>query len=230
MSNDAAKIDRGPSWRTPVVRAWPLAVGLLLAAGLVLIFRWFGSEVLEGETLAFDHSVRDAIHGISSPELTTVIKIISFTGKVAFLSGLGAIVAAILAYLRRWRDLMLFLITMAGEIVLEVVLKLSYGRVRPDPFFDLPTPASYSFPSGHALGSLCFYGIVAFIFVRRAKSRSARIAAAAAVVGWIAAIGFSRVYLGVHYPSDVLSGFFVGLVWVGAVILNDKLVTYNGEN
>ncbi|MEP7213494.1 MAG: phosphatase PAP2 family protein [Acidobacteriota bacterium] len=224
MSNDTANTNRGPSSRTPVVRAWPLAVGLLFAVALVLLFRWFGSEVLEGETLAFDHSVRDAVHDASSPALTSLIKVISFTGKVAFLSGLGVIVAATIAYLRQWRALMLFLVTMAGEIVLEVVLKLSYGRARPDPFFDLPSPSSYSFPSGHALGSLCFYGIIAFIFVRHANSRSVRIAVATAAAVWAAAIGFSRIYLGVHYPSDVLGGFFVGLIWLATVILTDRLL------
>jgi undecaprenyl-diphosphatase len=168
------------------IALWPLAAGLLVALLLALLFGWFASEVLEGETEAFDGAVRNYIHALSSPALTTAMKAISFTGKVVFLAGLGFAAALVLAWLRLWRDLRLFLVTMAGEIILELALKATYMRARPEPFFDLPLPVSYSFPSGHALGALCFYGIAAFMIVRHVHGRFVRIAvsaAAAALVG-----------------------------------------------
>jgi membrane-associated phospholipid phosphatase len=206
-------------------RTWPLVASLFFAAFLVLIFRWFASEVGEGETEAFDHAVRNFVHEFATPVLTSVVKIVSFTGKAAVLTGLGTIVAAVLAYLRFWRDIALLLITMGGEIVLELMLKASYQRARPDTFFDLPAPESYSFPSGHALGSLCFYGIAAYIISRRVSSPRTKAAIALAAAAWVSAVGFSRVYLGVHYPSDVLGGYFVGIIWLAAVITFDRYLT-----
>ena len=208
---------------------WPLAAGLLMALSLALLFCWIASEVIEGETEAFDGTVRNSIHALSSPALTSAMKAISFTGKVVFLAGLGLAAAVVLAWLRFWRDLGLFLVTMCGEIILEMALKASYMRARPDPFFDLPAPASYSFPSGHALGSLCFYGVAAFMIVRHSDSRWVRIAVSSAAAVLILAIGFSRVYLGVHYPSDVLGGYFVGVIWLSAVMLSERFLILNGK-
>jgi undecaprenyl-diphosphatase len=189
-----------------------------------LVFRWFAGEVAEGEAAAFDDAVRAAVHSVGSPWLTTVFKAISFTGKVAVLTGFGAAAVAVLAYFRRWRDITLVLVTMAGEIFLELTLKDAYRRVRPAPYFDLPPAESYSFPSGHALGSLCFYGIIAFVICRRVEDRFTRIAIAALAAVWVFAIGLSRVYLGMHYPSDVAGGFFVGAIWLGAVLVAERSI------
>ena len=199
-------------------RLWPLLIGLLLAVAFTSFFGWYASEVAEGEAAAFDATVRDAVHSIASPTLTVVMRAASFTGKVMFLTTLGVIFTAVLVYLRQWRSLAIFLITMAGEILLETTLKATYHRARPDPFFDLPVPSSYSFPSGHAMGSLCFYGIVAWIAVRRIEHRPVRIEVWLVTSILVLAIGFSRIYLGVHYPSDVLAGYLAGLVWIASVI------------
>lgn len=224
---ETKRTDAGPTNKLKAM--WPLAAGLLLALLLALLFGWFASEVLEGETEAFDSAVRNYVHALSSPALTSAMKAISFTGKVVFLAGIGLAVAVILAWLRFWRDLGLFIVTMSGEIILEMALKASYMRARPEPFFDLPAPASYSFPSGHALGSLCFYGIAAFMILRHSDSRWIRIAVSAAAAVLILAIGFSRVYLGVHYPSDVLGGYFVGVIWLSAVMLSERFLILNGN-
>jgi undecaprenyl-diphosphatase len=113
---------------------------------------------------------------------------------------------------------------MVGEIVLELLLKAVYQRERPVPFFDFPLPSSSSFPSGHAMGSLCFYGITAFILARYINNRNIHLAITAAAVLLILGIGTARVYLGVHYPSDVLAGYLAGSVWLGAVIYTNKYV------
>jgi undecaprenyl-diphosphatase len=202
-------------------RIWPLIVGIVCALAAVLAFTWFASEVFEGELLAFDASVRTFVHSFSSPPLTAVMKAVSYTGKVRTLVLLGTAVVAVMLYLRVFRSIAIFLITMAGEIMLELTLKATYQRARPEPFFDLPLPESYSFPSGHALGSLCFYGVLAWIVVRRIRDRRIRAVIAVLTAVFVLMIGLSRVYLGVHYPSDVLAGFVVGLIWTGSVIFAD---------
>jgi undecaprenyl-diphosphatase len=203
-------------------RIWPLIAGIVCALLAVLAFTWYASEVAEGELLAFDSSVREFVHSFASRRLTDVMTAVSYMGKVGTLVILGTVVTAVMLYLRAFRSTAIFLITMAGEIMLEVTLKATYQRARPKPFFDLPPPESFSFPSGHALGSLCFYGILAWIVVRRIQDVRTRTAIAVLTAVFVLMIGLSRVYLGVHYPSDVLAGFVVGLIWTSSVVFTDR--------
>ena len=106
-----------------------------------------------------------------------------------------------------WR----ILIVMAGAEALDGILKIQFHRQRPEPFFGLLAPPSYSFPSGHALLSCCLYGALAT--VAGTRRRLTRCAAAVLIL----AIGASRVYLGVHYPSDVIAGYLVAIVWMAGV-------------
>jgi undecaprenyl-diphosphatase len=118
----------------------------------------------------------------------------------------------------KWRHAaLLFTITMAGALVLNGTLKLLFHRARPEPFFGIVAPTSYSFPSGHALYSLCFYGTLAAITGARLRSLAVRLAIRVAAISLILLIGTSRIYLGVHYPSDVLAGYMTGFIWVMAV-------------
>ena len=105
---------------------------------------------------------------------------------------------------------------MAGAAVLETVLKYSFHRPRPVPFFGT-APPSYSFPSGHALASLCFYGQLAIVLTDKICSRSARVLVWLVTGVFIAAIGLSRVYLGVHYSSDVIAGYAVATAWISSL-------------
>lgn len=106
-----------------------------------------------------------------------------------------------------------------------MAFKLSFQRPRPVPFFDTPLPSSYSFPSGHALFSFCFYGMLAAIITARLHSRSARTVIWLLAGVLVALIGLSRIYLGVHYPSDVLAGYAAALVWVVAVAFGDHMLS-----
>jgi undecaprenyl-diphosphatase len=100
-------------------------------------------------------------------------------------------------------------------------LKHAFHRPRPVAFFGA-APSSYSFPSGHALGSFCFYGMLAAILAAPARGRVAKFCVWTAAVLLVGMIGFSRIYLGVHYPSDVIAGYCAAAVWVGAVGVLDR--------
>jgi len=102
---------------------------------------------------------------------------------------------------------------MAGALVLEIWLKLAFHRARPAAFLGLASPDSYSFPSGHALYAMCLYSALASITAGR------RMLAWTAAGLMIALIGFSRIYLGVHYPSDVLAGWSIGWFWTRSVLV-----------
>jgi membrane-associated phospholipid phosphatase len=210
----------------PLVGA-ALAVGLVIAGLAMVLFVWLGEEMLEGETRAADLWFRNLIHAHAGPGLTGVMIAASRWGGPRVLAILG-VVASVVFLARAWRRAaLLLLIIMAGAGLLDVVLKQLYGRARPHPLFDFyPSPHSYSFPSGHALFATCFFGGVAVLASHRARHPWAR------VVIWVAAflaaslIGVSRIYLGVHYPSDVLGGVAAGTVWVGTVALGDRLAEH----
>ncbi len=210
----------------PLVGA-ALAVGLAIAAAAMLLFVWLGEEILEGETRAVDLWIRDTIHGHVVPGLTTVMVAASRWGSPGVLAVFG-VVAALVFLLEGWRrGAVLVLITMAGAAMLDVLLKQVYGRTRPSPLFDFyPLPHSYSFPSGHALFATCFFGGVAVLASHRFRHPAAEVAVWIVAVLAIALIGISRIYLGVHYPSDVLGGLAAGAVWVATVAFGDRLAEH----
>src|SRR5260370_36869525 len=105
---------------------------------------------------------------------------------------------------------------MGGALVLDLALKYAFHRPRPVPFFGA-APHSWSFPSGHSLFSFCIYGVLAGLFIARVKSWPLKIAIWCAAAALIGMIGLSRIYLGVHYPSDVLAGYLAWAGWVHAV-------------
>jgi undecaprenyl-diphosphatase len=122
----------------------------------------------------------------------------------------------------RWkRAFVLFAITMLGELVLDNVLKAIFQRVRPEAFFDYPLPDSYSFPSGHSFASFCFYGILAWLITARLDNNLLKILIWTAAAILVLLIGTSRVYLGVHHPSDVIAGYLTALIWVMTIALGD---------
>lgn len=211
------------NWLAKVFRALGASAvaGLLLAFGCLLFFWWIAGEVLRGETQNFDDSARTQVHELASPALTAVMHGASFVGSTVILTVLG-IGFVVWFYLADWkRAIMVFLMTNAGAAVLLNTLKFSFARPRPQPYFDTILPTSFSFPSGHAMFAICFFGILAYLIHARYNRRAAQIAAWTIAIPLIFLIGFSRIYLGVHYPSDVIAGFAAGFVWLVAVALGD---------
>ena len=198
-----------------------LLIGLILAVGALIFFGWLADGIFEGELKVFDDAVRQAANRMASPMLTQFMIFVSFVGSAFVLVPLG--IVAVIVFLRlKWRRAtVLFFITMAGEIVLSLTLKAAFQRPRPEAFFGYELPSSYSFPSGHSLGAFCFFGILAWLISTRMESRLIRVLIRLAAVALIFTIGFSRIYLGVHYPSDVIGGYSAALVWTVTVALGD---------
>ena len=201
---------------------------LLIAATALFVFGWLAEEMLEGDTRQFDAFVRTAVHQIATPGLTRLMQVFSFLGSVAAVTAMCLVVICMSLYFRHARTAVLLAITMLGAAALDVALKLGFHRPRPVAFFGA-TPSSYSFPSGHALGSLCFYGILAAILTASARGRGAKFCVWTAAVVLVGMIGFSRIYLGVHYPSDVIAGYCAGAVWLGAVVFLDRSLRTGGR-
>jgi undecaprenyl-diphosphatase len=207
-----------------------LLIGLGTALAALLFFLWLVEEVLEGDTQAFDDNLRMLIHRYASPGLTALMQVFSFFGSVACLFVLSGLTALYFAIIKQWRELTMLAVIMVGGLILETGLKVSFHRPRPVSFFGTPTPPTYSFPSGHALLSLCFYGAVAYLITRRFKSKSARILVWCVAGLLVGLIGLSRIYLGVHYPSDVIAGYLTATVWVIGIALADRLYRRAGDS
>jgi membrane-associated phospholipid phosphatase len=200
----------------------------LIAAGLALwLFAWLGHEILtDTPTPALDDRLRTAIHSLASPGLTQVMIAASRYGGPGWLVPLGGLVAV--GFLARgWRrGALLVVVTMAGAGLLDTLLKLGFARARPTAFFNYPLPLSHSFPSGHAFFAGSVFGGLALLLTSRVHSKLVRSAIWLVTGLLILLIGVSRVYLGVHYPSDVLAGYAAATIWVAAVAFGDRWVRF----
>jgi len=189
-----------------------------ITAAVMLLFLWFASEVAEGETVAFDNAVRVWVHGFASPAMTSFFIGATFMGSTALVVVLGTVcVIAFLVIKDRGAAAVLALIII-GEGVLSVLVKDYYARARPEPYFGYSLPASYSFPSGHSFASFCLYITLAWLISRRLESTAAATALWAAAIIIVLLVGLSRIYLGVHYPTDVLAGYLAAALWSSLIL------------
>ncbi|MEA2784385.1 MAG: hypothetical protein QOF71_489 [Candidatus Eremiobacteraeota bacterium] len=193
-------------------RASAVAVSIAACAAVAAIL---GRDVAEGETLRIDTAILDAIHRHASPLLDNVFAFATFMGG----PGVVAVAVALVAYVfvrGTRREAAIFAIGMIVAEVLDLVLKELFDRVRPDLWLRVAVSGE-SFPSGHALASTVIYGLVAYTVARLWPGHTMLVGAIAALV--VAAIAFSRLYLGVHWPSDVVAGVAIGYLCLTATIL-----------
>ena len=202
------------------------AVGLLVAILAIMLFSELAEEILEKETLQFDQSIIQAIDPIRSDRLLNVIEIITELGSVWWITVVSIATVAILWFKKRdgW-SIVFFIIAQAAGGLLTKVLKHFFARSRPsvDAAYDA---VGYSFPSGHAMGSFLLYGFIGYLIVRSQRGRTTKWISGLLVLLFILMIGFSRIYLGVHYPSDVLAGYAAGTLWLSVCIFSLEWVLW----
>jgi undecaprenyl-diphosphatase len=198
-----------------------LPLSLIGAILFLFLFSWLAHEVFEGATVRFDSAIRGWVHQFASPNLTRTMFAVSWMGARGLL--LFFLISIITFLFFRWRRAALWLfLSVAGADVLILTLKYGFHRPRPAAFFGVE-PSSYSFPSGHSLASFCFYLVLAGLLSSRVRSSALQ------TVMWIfasllvAAIGLSRIYLGVHYPSDVIGGYLAAALWVTTLLAADHM-------
>lgn len=195
-------------------------ISLAAAVLSLFLFGWIANEMREGDTLRFDLAVRSWVHQFASPGMTRAMTAISLLGYNILIVEL-VIALAIFLFLR-WRRAAIWLaITMAGALALDLALKYAFHRPRPTPFFGAPL-SSFSFPSGHALCSFCFYAVLAGLIAARVQSLALRILVGLIAAVLVIAIGLSRIYLGMHYPSDVIAGYLAAAMWVSTMLVLDR--------
>lgn len=193
-----------------------LAIALSVSVFVVWAFAEITEEVIEGETRRFDRAVLLWIEGHSPTWLDGPMRLVTALGYYNVVLPLLA-VAVLVFYLRGWRlSATLLLVSTAGGVLLTTVLKAVFRRARPEIVESGYTASFYSFPSGHATIAVGFYGALTLLVAYRLRGR-ARWAVAAAGIFLVLLIGFSRIYLGVHYPTDVVAGYLAAPLWVVSV-------------
>jgi membrane-associated phospholipid phosphatase len=213
-------------WRALVARLTPqhylglhLTVGLALSASALLFFGTVAEGVLDREMLAvFDDSVTRTLRANATPRGTTAVAAFTRIGGVEALFGLALVVAILLALARKRTLVTGWLAALLGAGVLDQALKPIFRRPRPEGALEMLRYESWSFPSGHAMASLIAYGMLAYIAILFVRSHVLRQVIVASALLLVLGIGFSRLYLGVHYFTDVVGGFAAGVVWLSACI------------
>ncbi|WP_088006916.1 phosphatase PAP2 family protein [Indiicoccus explosivorum] len=191
-----------------------LLTGIAIAAGLIVLFAELAEEVLEKSFRSFDQAIIDQFAAWDSPALDYVMIFITELGSVWFLTVLSLAVVGYLWFKKhdRW-TILYFIIAIAGSGILTWILKQFYQRERPSINPDIDA-IGFSFPSGHSMGSLVFYGFLAYLVIRGPQKAGMKwlLVGAAAILALL--IGSSRVYLSAHFPSDVLAGQLSGAIWL----------------
>lgn len=195
------------------------ALGLVVLGGAALAalgaaaFAYVASRVRAGSTQAFDEAVMRAVGAHRIPWLERTMLELTFLGTGTVVVMIAAVAALFLALTRQRTAAALLLWSTIGAIALNNVLKLLFNRPRPQLFTWGTHVSTTSFPSGHAMSAAAIYGTVAFLAARLTRRRAVRLAIYAAAALIVVVVAATRVYLGVHYPTDVGAGMLVGLAW-----------------
>ena len=201
-------------------RQRPAVVVVMLLA--LVLFTSLADQVAESQPLvSLDRNVDEALHQQATAWVTTTMGGVSWLGSSQGLLLVTTAAASFFVARRHLREAALVVLAFAGAELLYSLLKVEFARPRPS-FADpvVPQDAGYSFPSGHATASMAVYGALAYLALTTLRgTRWPRIACTAGLLALVAAIGFSRLYLGKHFPSDVIAGWCAAAAWLTILAL-----------
>lgn len=198
------------------------AVSLICLIG----FGWIAYDVKHDHLSAFDDFFIRHIQGQENPSLTQVMKAFTFIGTTKpVILILLVVIVILIAAKRLWMESFFLIWVMLGQKLLNEAAKNLFQRERPA-IHRLIEETGYSFPSGHAMTSICLYGALAYVIWGLTRSESARLLSAIVAALLILTIGCSRIYLGVHYPSDILGGYLLGASWLAASAGAFRLIAF----
>lgn len=166
---------------------------------------------------SFDNPIIDFVQGAESPGLTSIMKMFTAIGSTTTVALLALLTLGLLLWKKHRAQAVLFVAAIGGTGILNQVLKIIFKRERPD-FNRLIDIGGYSFPSGHTMMAFSLYTILAYIIWRNVRNTWGRVAITTLAVLMIVMIAVSRIYLGVHFPSDIVGGVLASSVWLFASI------------
>lgn len=214
---------------SPHVTVWGMTSLFFIVACLYLFIR-LSSDLMEKRPFLFDQTVIDNVRLYASPAMDGFMVFMTDMGS-SFMLGLLLVISMIWLYVKRkdqW-GMLFFFITVAGGGLLNFWLKSFFGRERPN-VNRIVEAEGLSFPSGHSMGSLTYYGFLGYLVIRSKYKPLSKLGLVMLFGLVILLIGISRIYLGVHYPSDVLAGYMAGSVWLVICISLLEFVYVYKEN
>ncbi len=210
--------------KTYIHREQRLLIGLLVGAALATGFIKLAGEMAEGETEAFDVALLKALRApgdlaipIGPHWLLSAMRDLTALGGVTVLTLVAVLSVTFLLTRGRAHQALYTALATGGGAVVGTLLKSLFARPRPEVVPHLVEVTSLSFPSGHSMNSAIIYLTLAVMISRTFKERRARIFVIGVAGLLVLTIGFTRLYLGVHYPTDVLGGWTVGAAWALAM-------------
>lgn len=190
----------------------------MISVGSLIGFSFMAFVISRNDILSFDSAIIAYIQGLETSSLTAIMKFFTFIGSTKAIVVISVITLLFLYIVLKHRsELVLFTIVIAGSPILNGILKTFFHRARPD-LHRLIEIGGYSFPSGHAMNAMTVYGILSFLLWRHIPTRLGRTVLVIISSLFILMIGTSRIYLGVHYPSDIIGGYFASGFWLGMAI------------
>jgi len=210
-----------PRLQTLIVTIGVVGLASCLLIGFILA--WLFQEVLEREALAFDSSWLYWLHGYANPSLDAVMLTITQLADASVVIVIVAVTLGILWWQNHREEAKFFALACLGALILNTGLKLFFTKPRPHIIPSLIAETSFSFPSGHALGGFVMYGFLAYLLSAHFPKFSKLIYILAVLT--IAFIGLSRMYIGVHWPTDIIAGYGIGYLWLMLCIAMLKLQT-----
>jgi membrane-associated phospholipid phosphatase len=179
-----------------------------------LAFAMLALGMASGQFVSFDGAIALWLHTNASGFVTVLLSGVTRLGGAQVLLAVTLSAAVVLLLRRRAAHAALMAAALFGAEALNMSLKAAFERPRPSFEEPLATAAGFSFPSGHAMISLTVYGALAFVIAAGARTRREKVLVVGSALTLVLAIGFSRVYLGVHYASDVLAAYCAGVAWL----------------
>ncbi len=209
-------------------RFLPLAIGTTGSVALAAVAFWFfkkqAEEVVAGRADRYDELIMDVVHTIDNPPMHEVMNVITQFGAHFAIGSAAGITALAMWRKGRREDAWTVIISTGGAMAINTFMKNLFQRRRPiERARRIKLPHSHSFPSGHSLLSAATYPIVAHHFVQNRSVATQAVVHTLSTLT-ILSVGFSRVYFGVHFPSDVLGGFAAGFGWLGLTSLTHTLL------
>jgi undecaprenyl-diphosphatase len=184
----------------------------------LMLFSLVAIMIRADRLVDFDLTVITAVQSHEAPFITSIMKFFTEIGSTKIVVILCLFIIFFLYKVLHHRmELLLFIGVVAGSPILNLLLKETFQRARPD-LHVLIEIGGYSFPSGHAMNAFTIYGILTFLLWRHIFNKSGRTLLLIVSSFFIIMIGISRIYLGVHYPSDIIGGYFASGFWLAASI------------
>ena len=213
----------------PVLFNLHLLLGVITSTVCLYVFLVLGKEVFETEIINLDTIIMHFFYGLRTPPLTSLMFGFTFLASTPFFLVTSSSILLFLISKQKRSEAILFSSLFYMGVILNLVLKELFNRPRPT-----LTPLIHehfaSFPSGHSMNSFIFYFSLVYLFYHFTKNKLLTSCFMILATFIVCAVGISRIYLGVHFPTDVLGGYIAGLCWISSLLLFEKLLPIIRKN